>query len=389
MKDTGNFLKLHTDILNSKVVDMYGKYIYIYILRNTDSTGYCRRSYSSISEATGISVSKVKDSIKKLVADGIIKKISGKNESGCYDVNKYYAADKEELWQLPVRTDRKKYLDKCFNSFVEGISNCFTNAAASMRPFIMVSYSLLDDKLLSIKEKLMYICLSSFKNRKTGFCFPSLKTLATKLSICKTTAAKYINLLVSKGFLKKRSYYNGTTGARSSSRYEFLNKEKPDADRREDELNNQNSKQPSECRNKGLPPDLPPSCNNNNISFKEPWTDESIRAYYNYDDLITHGAETGINPDEIDYVLNIIRHNLNSKEQSFTYKGESLPMQQLKASYLKLDVFNILYVIGKYNKQTVKINNPEAYIKILLYTAPYQENLEIQNEVMHNMYSEN
>ena len=391
-KKTEQFLKLHTDILNSDVIDMYGKYIYIYVLQNTDLTGYCRRSYYAISYATGISVSKVKESVKTLVTEGFLKKISSKNENGSYDVNRYFVADTEELWSLPVRADRQAFLDKCFNSFISGTKDGVSAVCTSVRPFVRVSYDLLNNNLLSIKEKLMYICLSAFKNRKTGFCFPSLKTLAGKLRVCKTTASKYINLLTSKGIIKKRSFYNSSTGARSSSRYEFcalpeippLAPPKPpkEPDKQNNRQHFKDCKEPPENWQINIKPDeVPPD-----EAFGEPWTDEGVREYFNYPDILTLGAESGISQKEIDYTLDIIRHNLNAKDESFTYKGEKLPMSLLKSAIEKLDVFNIIYAINKFKARTNKIKNPEGYMRSLLYRAAYQEDMAITNNVMNDMY---
>ena len=44
-----------------------------------------------------------------------------------------------------------------------------------------------------------------------------------------------------------------------------------------------------------------------------------------------------------------------------------------------------MYAIKKYTEQTEKIKNPISYMRTLLYNAPEQFNLDIQNQIVHDM----
>ena len=52
---------------------------------------------------------------------------------------------------------------------------------------------------------------------------------------------------------------------------------------------------------------------------------------------------------------------------------------------MKLTNESIIYAVKKYAEQTKKIDNPVSYMLTLLYNAPEQLNLDIQNQVAHNM----
>ncbi len=54
---------------------------------------------------------------------------------------------------------------------------------------------------------------------------------------------------------------------------------------------------------------------------------------------------------------------------------------------MKLDYSEIMYCIEKYSEQTERIKNPTAYMLTLLYNAKEQMNLDIANQVQHDMYN--
>lgn len=54
---------------------------------------------------------------------------------------------------------------------------------------------------------------------------------------------------------------------------------------------------------------------------------------------------------------------------------------------MKLDYSEIMYAIDKFAEQTERIKNPTAYMLTLLYNAKEQMNLDITNQVQHDMYN--
>ena len=52
---------------------------------------------------------------------------------------------------------------------------------------------------------------------------------------------------------------------------------------------------------------------------------------------------------------------------------------------MKLHHETIMYAIERYHKQTERIKNPTSYMLTILYSAPEQFNLDIQNQVSHDM----
>ncbi len=52
---------------------------------------------------------------------------------------------------------------------------------------------------------------------------------------------------------------------------------------------------------------------------------------------------------------------------------------------MKLQKESIVYAIEKYREQTERIRNPTSYMLTILYNAPEQHNLDVQNQVSHDM----
>ena len=53
---------------------------------------------------------------------------------------------------------------------------------------------------------------------------------------------------------------------------------------------------------------------------------------------------------------------------------------------MKLTYSGIMYAIEKFKEQTERIKNPTSYMLTLLYNAEEQRNLDIANQVQHDMY---
>lgn len=364
---SGQFVKITTSMLK-EITDVYEQQIYIYLKKNTNIAGFCSRSYSVIADATGICRKKVIDVINALAKRGIIRKEYIRVSSG-YGVNHYYICDTPSFWQLS--TDLRK--DMLKNYTTEAPDN-LKSAACS---FVKAYHSIIEDKELPVIGKSLYIALLRYKNSLTGLCCPSLKRLAADIGCCIKTVHKYINLLVSRGLISKETYFNSSTGKRALSRYTLYHLpgscSTPAASRKHKEKK-EYKKYVSGKKQKGT-------------DRHRTVTDQEVRELLNYNDTVTLASEQGIEKKYIDIAFDIIRHEINSPAETFTFKDEELPHMLLRSTYEKLTPYEIISAINIYLEQYSRITNHEGYLKILLYRIKYQSVLEEANTVNMMLYS--
>lgn len=105
-----------------------------------------------------------------------------------------------------------------------------------------------------------------------------------------------------------------------------------------------------------------------------------VREWYDYQDLVS------INPKRTDVVMEILYDALNSDKKTIRIRGEDKPAPVVKGKLLKLDPFDIKYAIEKYDSQTTRIHNQQAYLLTLLYLAKEQQELDVSNRVQHDLY---
>ena len=65
--------------------------------------------------------------------------------------------------------------------------------------------------------------------------------------------------------------------------------------------------------------------------------------------------------------------------------GEDKPTMVVVGKLMKLSYSEIMYAIEKYQEQTERIKNPTSYMLTLLYNSKEQMNLDITNQVSHDM----
>ena len=84
--------------------------------------------------------------------------------------------------------------------------------------------------------------------------------------------------------------------------------------------------------------------------------------------------------------MNILHSTLNTTKATIRIGGEDKPAMVVIGKMMKLTHLDIMYAIDKYQEQTDRIKNPTAYMLTLLYNAKEQSNLDITNQVQHDMY---
>lgn len=114
----------------------------------------------------------------------------------------------------------------------------------------------------------------------------------------------------------------------------------------------------------------------------ERYSADVIREFYEYDIMVYDHPEQR---EMIDTVMNILYDTLNSTKPMIRVDGQERPSMVVQAKLLKLDRDAILYAIRKYQEQTDRVKQPVAYMLTILYKAREQMELDIANQVKHDM----
>ena len=91
---TENFTILLNKHITNKEIDTYEFRVMCYLLMLSDNDGTCYPSYKTIADRIDISETKAKDSIKKLIDLGLIKKEKRKKADGSASSNLYVVCEK-------------------------------------------------------------------------------------------------------------------------------------------------------------------------------------------------------------------------------------------------------------------------------------------------------
>ena len=287
-------------------------------------------------------------------------------------------------------------------------------SATDQRPFIMVYQDFLESDLLDNHyQKLVYVYLKKFADSKNQCC-GSVKTLSklTKISVnkVKLTLAE----LEQKGVISKENRTR-PDGGKSSNLYTLYDfKELWNAGSSEevaavvDEYEDKKLISLLEAKGytviKEKEPDkteptkvtVEPSTKLNQFDIVnttinsekcqelERYTIDQIRQIFDYDILVN---DKPLWQKDIDSVFSILHTALNTTKETIRVGGEDKPTMIVIGKLMKLDYSEIMYCIEKYNEQTERIKNPTAYMLTLLYNAKEQMNLDISNQVQHDMYN--
>lgn len=280
--DQRPFIMVYQDFLESNILDnYYQKLVYIYLKKFADSKNQCYPSVKTISKQSGISVNKVKITLKELEEKGIIAKANRSRPDGGKSSNLYTLYDYRELW----------------------------NAGSSEEVAAVID---------GIQEKYMIEALTA-----KGYYVTKEKGLASEPTKAHTQAPQ----------LNQFDIVNTTT-------------------------------------NSGESQDL------------ERYTLDQIKQLFDYDIMI---QDNPYRQQDIDSVMNILYTTMNTTKATIRISGEDKPSMVVIGKLMKLSYSEIIYAIEKYQEQTERIKNPTSYMLTLLYNAKEQMNLDITNQVSHDM----
>lgn len=284
-------------------------------------------------------------------------------------------------------------------------------SATDQRPFIMVYQDFLESNLLdNYYQKLVYIYLKKFADSNNQ-CFPSIKKLSSLTKIGTTKVKQTLAELEEKGVISKvnRSRSDGGKTSNLYTLYDFAEIWKVGSSEnvvavaeeiseakmiatlkakgytvikeKESDTSADQSNDASDTNNNhyyGINTTL----NHTKSQELERYSIEEIKELYDYSVMVNDHPEL---QDHVDSVMEILYTTLNSTKKSIRIGGESRPTLAVIGKLMKLGYSEIVYCIRKYTGQTARIKNPTAYMLTLLYGAKEQMNLDLTNQVQHDL----
>ena len=287
-------------------------------------------------------------------------------------------------------------------------------SATDQRKFTLVYNDFLESDILNYYEKMVFIALKKFADNDTMRAFPSLKTIHGITGISLSQVRRSIEHMEQLGVISVEHRTDKEKGHQSNiyTLYDYAEIWKVDSSNDDvaavvDEISE--AKLVAELKARGYTvtkekePDTLQADQSDNesstqlnqfdivnttINSKESQEVEryslvEIRAFYDYDIMVN---DNPFSKNDIDSVMDILHTNLNTTKKTIRIGGEDKPAMVVISKLMKLTYSEIMYAIDKFKEQTDRIKNPTAYMLTLLYNSKEQMNLDISNQVQHDMY---
>lgn len=289
-------------------------------------------------------------------------------------------------------------------------------SSVPVRKFVRVYKDFLESEILTAEEKLVFIVLKSFVEfgRDEDEVYPSMATICKITGMSRPRVSRNINRLVSKGIVKKQrrgltkpnlytivDYPSMWAAEGVEERRQLLDTEIPyTSDQLISELVRRGVLTEEAVAEKKIEPQSAATDSDpngrlsifstiNNITNKnkerQEYTMKYLHELFEYDVLVQR-QEYGT--EDLDSVLDIIYDALNTTKDTIRINGEEKPAAVVRSKLLKLDATDIEYAIQKFRDVTDRIKNPRAYMLTILYGAKEQRNLDVTNDVSHDLYGE-
>lgn len=285
------------------------------------------------------------------------------------------------------------------------------------RLYVKTYHDFLDSTIINGKEKLIFILLKRYlnfsddKSGVAGTVYPTLDTLSKQSGMTKKTVISIIKKLESKGLIVVKQQGLNRPNIYTIRDFSGIWKAGTDEEVKEAidmyEEEYEDSKIIERLRNKGYKvikekglestptkEQTQAPINNSVLNLYKYITDEEksqvaerysmeqIKEYFYYD-IMVH--DNPYKQKSIDMVMNILYDTLNTSKKTIRVSGEDKPAMVVQSKLMKLDMECIMYAIDKYSKNTERVKNPISYMLTILYKAQEQYDLDIQNQVSHDM----
>lgn len=294
--------------------------------------------------------------------------------------------------------------------------NVMVQLAGPERKYVKVYQDFLDNSFLSTEEQMVFIVLKSYIDFKEdgGEAYPSMETICKRAKMGEKRARKNINALIKKGIVKKVQRGLTKTNlyilADYSPMWDCDNVEDVAAvvqndgvkpltpeqhiaelermgyivELKEKELGTaEPTKVTAEPNPKTNPSNLYNyiTCNSESQEL-ERYSLEEIRQIFDYDAMLD---DYPYRQRDIDSVIDILHSAMNTAKPTIRIAGEDKPSMVVIGKLMKLHKESIMYAIDKFSEQTERIKNPASYMLTILYNAPEQFRLDVQNQASHDM----
>jgi len=278
---------------------------------------------------------------------------------------------------------------------------------SDIKPFTIVKNAIIDSvDILNEHEKILYIVLLRYGDK----AFPSLSTLSHKCGFSKRTAQRTIDTLIEKGLLRKRSRINKKSG-NTSNAYTLIDNDKIWFSTKENLQENIDTAILEEAikiveasgrkvfdKEKGLVSDSSQTADTSTMNYNsstrndnikqlksqelERYTIDQIHQLFDYDVML---QENPYRKNDIDSAMSVLYTAMNTTKATIRVAGENKSSMIVISKLMKLDKESIVYALDRFAEQTERIKNPTSYLLTILYFAPEQFHLDIQNQVSHDM----
>lgn len=285
------------------------------------------------------------------------------------------------------------------------------------RLYVKTYHDFLDSTIIGGKEKLIFILLKRYlnfsddKSGVAGTVYPTLDTLSKQSGMTKKTVIGILKKLESKGLIVVKQQglnrpniytirdfsgiWKAGTDKEVKEAIELYEEEYEDSkiiERlkkkgykiiKEKELESTPTKEQNQALMNNQSLNLYNYITDNAKSQElERYSMQEIKDHFYYD-IMVHDNQ--YKQKSIDMVMNILYDTLNTSKKSIRVSGEDKPAMVVQSKLMKLDMECIMYAIDKYSENTERVKNPVAYMLTILYKAQEQYDLDIQNQVSHDM----
>lgn len=284
--------------------------------------------------------------------------------------------------------------------------------ATPEREYVKVYKDFLNNELLTVEEKMVFIALKSFVTygQDSGKVFPSMETLCKITSLSRPRATRTITSLEKKGIIKKTR--RGLTKTNIYTLVDFpamwgASTEEELKELSETKIQLSTEEMLAELERRGVititkekePETLPTDQSSNDSDHKKTTFDKNditsdspnrqelysldqIKKHYDYEVMIN---ENIYQKDNIDEIIDILYATINTKKPTIRINEEDVPSKVVIGKLMKLSSADILQCLDDYEEKSkdTRIKNHKAYIRTMLCNMT--PSLAVTSQVQYDM----
>ena len=278
--------------------------------------------------------------------------------------------------------------------------------------FTQIYNACIDSNMLTIYEKMVFIAIKSYADRKTHQAFPSILRISNATGMSVSQVRRSLQKLQELGLIDvqhRLTEFSGNiqnlyTVYDSQEIWQVSGSEDEDLKAVMEEISDEKFREEARRRGyilikKDKEKELDSATDqsseastlvNNNLQVnnilnddhgQEKYTLESVKRYYDYDILI---EKAPLEKRMIDWIMQILYDVFTSEHDTIRVQKQDRPAEVVRSQLRKLNYEDIIYVVDKYNEQGEKIDNPKAYLLTMLYEAHGQHYSDITNQVNYD-----